>query len=79
MMLHGIARASREGAAVSGDNFTFCRLPDSQLLFGVADGMGSGRAAFRDSEVVMELAERLMSGGFGLEQALRLMNGVLLL
>ena len=79
MMLHGIARASREGEAVSGDNFTFCKLPDSQLLFGVADGMGSGREAFRDSEVVMELAERLMSSGFGLEQALRLMNAVLLL
>ncbi len=79
MMLHGIARASREGEALSGDNFTFCPLPDGQLLFGVADGMGSGREAFRDSEVVMELAEQLMMSGFGLEQALRLMNAVLLL
>ena len=47
--------------------------------FGVADGMGSGRRAFRDSEVVMELAEQLLSSGFSLERAIRLMNAVLLL
>ncbi len=79
MMLHGIARASREGEELSGDNFTFCSIPDGRLLFGVADGMGSGRRAFRDSEVVMELAEQLLSSGFSLERAIRLMNAVLLL
>lgn len=79
MMLHGIARESRDGEQLSGDNFTFCRLPEGRVLFGLADGMGSGQSAFRDSETVMELAEQLMCGGFGLEQSLRLMNSVLLL
>ena len=79
MMLHGISRASRIEKELSGDNFTFCPLPDGRILFGVADGMGSGSQAFKDSEVVMELAEQLLSSGFGLEQALRLMNSVLLL
>lgn len=79
MMLHGIARASREGEELSGDNFTFCQIQGGRLLFGVADGMGSGRRAFRDSEVVMELAEQLLSSGFELERAIRLMNAVLLL
>ena len=79
MMLHGIARASRTEKELSGDNFTFCRLPDGRMLFGVADGMGSGSRAFKDSEVVMEMAEQLLSSGFGLEQALQLMNAVLLL
>ncbi|MCI8505328.1 MAG: SpoIIE family protein phosphatase [Lachnospiraceae bacterium] len=79
MMLHGISRASRMEQEVSGDNFTFCRLPDGRMLFGVADGMGSGSKAFKDSEVVMEMAEQLLSSGFGLEQALQLMNAVLLL
>lgn len=79
MMLHGIARASKESREPSGDNFTFCQLPGGRMLFGVADGMGSGSRAFRDSEVVMELAEQLLSSGFGLTQALRLVNAVLLL
>ena len=79
MMLHGISRASRTEKELSGDNFTFCRLPDGRMLFGVADGMGSGSRAFKDSEVVMEMAEQLLASGFGLEQALRLMNAVLLL
>ena len=79
MMLHGIARASREGEGWSGDNFTFCQIQGGRMLFGVADGMGSGRRAFRDSEVVMELAEQLMNSGFELERAIRLMNSVLLL
>ncbi len=79
MMLHGISRASRTEKELSGDNFTFCRLPDGRMLFGVADGMGSGSRAFKDSEVVMEMAEQLLSSGFGLEQALKLMNAVLLL
>ncbi len=79
MMLHGIARESRDGEQFSGDNFTFCRLPDGRMLFGLADGMGSGKEAFQDSETVMELAEQLMASGFGLEQSLRLMNSVLLL
>ncbi|MCI8466325.1 MAG: SpoIIE family protein phosphatase [Lachnospiraceae bacterium] len=79
MMLHGISRASRGEKELSGDNFTFCRLPDERMLFGVADGMGSGSRAFKDSEVVMEMAEQLLSSGFRLEQALKLMNAVLLL
>lgn len=79
MMLHGISRASRTERELSGDNFTFCRLPDGRMLFGVADGMGSGSRAFKDSEVVMEMAEQLLASGFGLEQALQLMNAVLLL
>lgn len=79
MMLHGISRASRREKELSGDNFTFCQLPDGRMLFGVADGMGSGSRAFKDSEVVMEMAEQLLSSGFGLEQALQLMNAVLLL
>lgn len=79
MMLHGIARISRDGEALSGDNFTFCRIQGGRLLFGVADGMGSGRRAFKDSEVVMELAEQLLTSGFSLDRAIRLMNAVLLL
>ena len=79
MMLHGISRASRTEKEPSGDNFTFCKLPDGRMLFGVADGMGSGSRAFKDSEAVMEMAEQLLSSGFGLEQALKLMNAVLLL
>ena len=41
--------------------------------------MGSGEAASRESEMVVELIEKLMEAGFARETAIRMMNSAMVL
>lgn len=78
-MLHGIARATKDGECISGDSFTFNdRLP-RQVIMTLADGMGSGPLAYEDSSKVIELTEQLLETGFSARSALKMVNTVLLL
>ena len=61
---------------MSGDNFTCMELDSGQTLVSVSDGMGHGKKAYRESEMVMELLEEMMKGGFSEEAAVRLINSV---
>lgn len=76
---YGIARAVKEGSEVSGDNYSAMELPGGKYLLCLSDGMGSGHLAAAESESVVELAEQLTGAGFSLENAVKLMNSVLLL
>ena len=78
-LLCGAAKATREGENISGDNFTFNDKLPRQVIMSLADGMGSGPAACRDSEKVIELTEQLLETGFSARAALKLVNTVLLL
>lgn len=78
-MLYGIARAPKAGEQVSGDNFTFFRNMEGQVIMSLADGMGSGQRACRESGRVIELTEQLMEAGFSARSSLKLVNTVLLL
>ena len=78
-MLWGSARVPKQGQQISGDNYTFFRNIEGQVIMSLADGMGCGRQASRESERVVELTEQLMGAGFTARSSLKLVNTVLLL
>lgn len=72
--LTGLARVAKSGETVSGDNYSFLELQNGELLMVLADGMGSGEVAYRDSGNLIEVLEHLMEAGFEKKSALRLLN-----
>lgn len=78
-MLNGVARATRDGEMISGDNFTFLTKDNGQVIMSLCDGMGSGIGASKESETVIELLEQFLDAGFGMETAVRMINSVMVL
>ncbi len=74
---YGVARVTKEGEEISGDNFSARELTCGHYLFALSDGMGSGWQANRESETVLELLEQFAEAQFTMEVALRLMNAAL--
>ena len=74
---YGVARAVREDEQVSGDNFSFQMLDNGCCVMAVSDGMGSGYAACKESEMVIDLIEKFMEAGFLPDTALRMMNSAM--
>ncbi|MCI8401445.1 MAG: SpoIIE family protein phosphatase [Lachnospiraceae bacterium] len=77
-LLSGVARVCKEDEELSGDNFSCHSLPDGHMMLCLSDGMGSGRRAFLESELVMELLEELLDAGFSPERAIYMLNALLL-
>lgn len=77
--IHGVARLVKEGASVSGDNFSFQELEDGEFVMSLSDGMGSGTRACKESEMVIELIEKFLEAGFSKETAIRMMNSAMVL
>lgn len=78
-MLNGVARATRDGEIISGDNFTFLTKDNGQVIMSLCDGMGSGIGASKESETVIELLEQFLDAGFGMDTAVRMINSVMVL
>ena len=78
-MLNGVAKATRDGEIISGDNFTFLTKDNGQMIMSLCDGMGSGIGASKESETVIELLEQFLDAGFGMETAVRMINSVMVL
>ena len=77
-MLSGVARVCKEDEELSGDNFSCRTLPGGQMMLCLSDGCGSGRQAFLESQLVMELLEELLDAGFSPERAIYMLNALLL-
>ncbi len=75
----GIERKKKDGAYVSGDNFSILELENGNFLMGLSDGMGSGSTACKESELVLDLVERFLEAGFSMETAIRMMNSAMVL
>ena len=60
--VQGIARQKKDGAQISGDNFSFLELESGATVLGLSDGMGSGSTACKESELVLYLVERFLGG-----------------
>ncbi len=75
----GVARITKAGELISGDNFTLLQKDNGKVIMSLADGMGSGTEANRESETVVEMLEQLLSAGFPQESAVRLINSCMLL
>ncbi len=72
--LMGVKRVAKDGQVVSGDNFSQMELKNGQLLMLLADGMGSGVEASRQSEQLVDLLEEMLEAGFRKESAIELLN-----
>lgn len=79
VMLTGAARAVKETEAKSGDNYAVIEAERGRVSLILSDGMGSGQKANEDSEVVLDLMEKLMEAGYAPVSAANLVNNALLL
>ena len=61
--IHGVARVTKDGAGISGDNFSVLNLDSGEVVFTLSDGMGFGTQACKESEMVVELVERFLEAG----------------
>ncbi|MDF2608987.1 MAG: hypothetical protein K0R92_461 [Lachnospiraceae bacterium] len=75
----GMAKMTKEGARVSGDNFSFIYPDSGTVVMTLADGMGSGEEACEESESVVELLEQFIEAGFRKESAIKLINSILVI
>ncbi|MEG1888477.1 MAG: SpoIIE family protein phosphatase [Lachnospiraceae bacterium] len=75
----GVVKKARDGASVSGDNFTLLDLPDATQVIGISDGMGCGSQACKESELVLDLLEGFLEAGFESEVALKMMNSAMVI
>ncbi len=77
-VLYSAAKVTKDKETVSGDSYTCCD-EDGQLVMCLSDGMGSGLAASRESEAVVELLEEFITSGFSRETAAKMINSALVL
>ena len=76
-LFYNVARATKTGEVLSGDNFLTQEYADGRTLFVLSDGMGSGEEACEDSTVVVELFDKLIEAGVTQDEAARQVNDVL--
>ena len=76
-VLSAVSRAVKEDEKISGDNFSLEEYNQSQVVVMLADGMGSGELACRDSQAVIEFMERFLEAGFQKEKAFSMVNGAI--
>lgn len=73
-LLTGVARRGKGCSRFNGDNFLISRLDCGKTIAAIADGMGSGKRAFLESRMVIELMENCIDAGFEERAALDLIN-----
>lgn len=78
-VMSAVAAKAQEHSQANGDNFSLFTLDDGNCHICLSDGMGSGAAASKESEMVVELIEKLMEAGFPWETAIRMMNSAMVL
>lgn len=76
-ILHGIARRTKSGEMISGDNYSIDEYTDGNITYMIADGCGSGRDACADSQAVIEFMEKFMESGFVQDKAFHMVNAAL--
>ena len=69
-LLSGVARRGKGCSKFNGDNFLISRLECGKAIAAIADGMGSGKRAFLESRMVIELMENCIDAGFEEKAAL---------
>jgi stage II sporulation protein E len=77
--LYGVSRRTKDGAQISGDNFSLLDLEVGESVLTLSDGMGSGIRACKESEMVIELIGRFLEAGFQKEMAIRMMNSAMVI
>lgn len=78
-VLSGVASQAKDGASISGDNFSLFTLDNGSYNICLSDGMGSGPAASKESDMVVDLMEKFMEADFPCDTAIRIMNSAMVL
>lgn len=78
MVLTGYAKTVKEGENISGDSYSFFESDEKKFFAVLSDGMGSGEKAGEDSEYVVEMSERFLSGGFSTDLTVKMINDTIL-
>lgn len=73
-LLTGVARVNKEKDRFNGDNFLTSRLECGKAIAAIADGMGSGKRAYIESRMVIELMENCIDAGFDEKASIDLIN-----
>lgn len=68
---------TKTGENISGDSYLQLELQDLRQLSVISDGVGSGESAARSSSTVINMLERLLSGGFDEDKAIEIINSVI--
>ena len=77
-VLYGQATAIKDGEEISGDSIMVSDQVDGHMYFMLADGVGSGLQAGKQSEKVLEFIEKFLQAGYSKETAIQVLNGLLL-
>lgn len=77
MTLTGFAKIVKENESISGDNYSLLESERGKLTVILSDGTGSGEKACQDSEQVLDLTEKLLEAGYGIQTAVNLVNSAL--
>ncbi|MDE5680250.1 MAG: SpoIIE family protein phosphatase [Lachnospiraceae bacterium] len=78
VVLTGAAKAVKETEPKSGDNYAILESEKGKMTMLLSDGMGSGEKASQDSEVVLDLMEKLIEAGYRPGAAANLVNSALI-
>ena len=74
----GLSKAVKETETISGDNFAILQSETGKMTVLLSDGTGSGERASSDSEKVLDLMEKMLEAGFGMDMAINMANTALL-
>jgi stage II sporulation protein E len=77
LVLTGVSKAVKENELVSGDNYAFVESEKGRMTILLSDGMGSGEKASASSERVLDLMEKMLEAGYGVDTAISLVNSAL--
>lgn len=72
--LYGVARECKDKVGFNGDNFMVSNLACGKVVAAIADGCGSGKRAFIESRMVIELMENCIDAGFEERTAIDFIN-----
>ncbi len=76
---YGVAKVAKDGSILSGDTYGCMSEREGEFVLCLADGMGSGTHACRESEKVVDLLEQFLDSGFSKETAAKMINSALIL
>jgi stage II sporulation protein E len=75
----GIARLSKFGNDISGDNFSFMNIGNGKYMLALSDGIGSGHNAAVQSKAVVDMLENLFESRFDKDMAVDMINSALVI
>ena len=77
-ILTGLAKATKQGEAISGDSCQYFEYGEGQMAILLSDGVGAGEDAYESSITVVEMMQRLLTAGFSIESSAQMINGFLM-